>query len=161
TVHHENPYTINAATRVDDPFFVQTLSDKSFQSPYGPVATGFTALVAAISGDHVPVAVLIFRLVAVAGFAMLLITVLRLGFSRNTALLIAWNPYIVFETANNAHFDIWLALILLIATNLWQQKQYMSGIGWLTIGALLKFISLVVLIPFVLRVFREIPYRKA
>lgn len=161
TAHHENPYTINAETRVDDPFFVQTLSDKSFQSPYGPLATGFTALVAAISGDRVPIAVLIFRLVAVAGFAVLLVTALRLGFSRNVVLLIAWNPYIVFETANNAHFDIWLAFILMLAINLWQQKRYMSGVGLLTIGALLKFISLVVLIPFVFRVFREIPYRKA
>jgi hypothetical protein len=62
------------------------------------------------------------------------------------ALLLGWNPVLLYETWGNGHNDIAMIFWVLLAALLISRKQYSLGILSLVAGTLIKFIP-VLLIP--------------
>jgi hypothetical protein len=142
-------------------------------SPYGPlwnlIASPFTAL----SGDNIIVALVGFKILMsaclLAGGWVIARALLAAGRPQDAAagaLLYTWNPLVLWEGVGNAHNDVLLTLLVLLALWAWaardvkpetevslpaleRRRSYVSGLGsaslvipLLVVAALLKYITL-------------------
>jgi alpha-1,6-mannosyltransferase len=114
-------------------------------SPYGPVWTWLEALVVLLfgAGDLLGLTVG-FKLLAFAGYGVtcwLLVILLRRRAPEFVAaglLIFAWNPLVLFETAANAHADIWIGAAVLAAVLLWEERRRVHALAVVTLSPLIK-----------------------
>jgi len=147
--------------------FVQVISDyprdvffeysawKNAPSAYGPLWEMLAGLAAILGGDGIIKTVIIFKLLpGIFHLASLAIVIL---FLRRTApqkalagaLLLAWNPLVLYETWGNGHNDMVMVFWILLAAWWLVQRRYTLAAISLLLGALIKFIP-ILLIPAVL-----------
>ena len=116
-VHGANPYSMPPSQFPEDPF-TEAANWTSFGNPYGPISSVVQAGLCAVSGDRVWVGVYAFKLLCalchLATAWLIYLAVARLRPERDHArlayYLYLWNPWILLETAGNAHNDALLAL---------------------------------------------------
>lgn len=115
SVHGANPYTMPPAQFPEDPF-TQKANWTKFGNPYGPVSSLVQAGVTGVSGDRVWIGVYVFKLlcalchIATALCLWRAAKHLRPERAPLVYYLYLWNPWILVETAGNAHNDALLAL---------------------------------------------------
>jgi hypothetical protein len=63
---------------------------------------------------------------------------------------VLWNPLLLFETAGNGHNDVAMVFFVLLALVLEQRERHLPPVLALTVSALFKFVSLLLLPPLVL-----------
>ncbi|MGD8759933.1 MAG: polyprenol phosphomannose-dependent alpha 1,6 mannosyltransferase MptB, partial [Anaerolineales bacterium] len=149
SVHGLNPMVDIPSQIPDDPFY-EFASWRSVTSPYGPAWEALTALTSSIAGDGYLSNVIAFKTVAVLGF---LITAIAVGLSLEKwapgrvavgLLLYAWNPLVICKTGGAGHNDAVMTAWLLVSIALLLRERYLLATLAAVVGALVKFIPLMV-----------------
>lgn len=151
SVYGANPFLDVAQQFPADPFYPY-LVWRSIPSAYGPLWEMLAAGVARLAGNDIIANVLAFKMLNGLFFAISLglvaLILRRTAPERALAgvVLLAWNPVVLYETIGNGHNDIVMAVWLLAAAWAIISRRYTLGILALVVGALVKFIPLL-LIP--------------
>ncbi len=130
-----------------DPMWSQT------PTPYGPLFLTLSRGVAALVGDNPYLAVIAFRLIAVAGVAMLAIYLPRLAFhcgidASKALWLGVLNPLVLMHFVSGAHNDALMIGLITAGLVLAIEGRGVSGVMLVTLGSMVKPIGLLAL-PFV------------
>jgi hypothetical protein len=150
-VYGANPFRDVISMFPHDPFFKYPWW-KNSPSAYGPLWETLAGITAWLAGDGIIANILAFKILP--GIFHLMSIVVVLSFLRRVepqhalsgALLLGWNPVMLYETWGNGHNDIAMMFWILLAALLISQKQYLLGTLSLVAGMLIKFIP-VLLIP--------------
>lgn len=150
-VYGANPFRDLISQFPNDPFFKYPWW-KNSPSAYGPFWETLAGITAWLAGDGIISNILAFKILP--GIFHLTSIVVIVAFLRRNhpqyalsgALLLGWNPVLLYETWGNGHNDIAMMFWVLLAALLISQKQYSLGTLSLVAGTLIKFIP-VLLIP--------------
>jgi len=153
-VHHANPFQQVIADYPNDPFH-EYAAWKNARSAYGPLWELLAGLTARLAGDGIIANVLAFKLLSgifhLAGVAVVVLYLRQTAPEQalGGALLLGWNPLMLYETWGNGHNDVAMAFWFLAAAWWILRRHYTLAVLSLLVGALMKFIP-VLLIPAVL-----------
>ncbi len=156
SVYHANPFKDVAAQFNSDPFYPYT-AWRSSVSAYGPVWEMLAGFVTRLAGNSIIANVLAFKLMLggflAAGVALVVMILRRLTPERALAglVLLVWNPIVLVETIGNGHNDLAMMMWVLLAAWLLLQRRYSLSALALLVGALIKYIPLL-LLPMVLAI---------
>ncbi len=122
-------------------------------APYGPVFVSLSSLVSTIAGDRVAVAVLAFRVVAVAGIAAAAVGVHHLARSSgrdpvDAMILAVANPLVLFHLVSGAHNEAVMLGFLVTGVALGRR----GGSGWLHLGIVVCAFAAAIKLPAILAV---------
>ena len=148
-----DPYTVGVASI---PGWFRDGVDPMWQNtptPYGPLFLALSRGVAALVGDNPYFAVVLFRLIAVAGVALLAYYVPRLAFhSGIDASKALWlgvmNPLVIMHFVSGAHNDSLMIGLVVAGLAIAIEGRPMLGVVVLSMGGMVKPIGLLAL-PFV------------
>lgn len=150
-VYGANPFRDLISSFPHDPFFKFPWW-KNSPSAYGPLWEALAGVTARLAGDGIVANILAFKILP-GIFHLMSIAVVVLFLRRvepqralSGALLLGWNPVLLYETWGNGHNDIAMMFWVLLAALLISKKQYSLGTLSLVAGTLIKFIP-VLLIP--------------
>lgn len=153
-VYHANPFQQVIKNFPDDPFY-EYAAWKGARSAYGPVWESLAGLTAWLAGDGMIANVLAFKFLP--GFFHLASVAQVIQYlnrkspeqARSGALLLGWNPMMLYETWGNGHNDVAMAFWFLLAAWWIIHRRYTLAVLSLLAGALIKFLP-IVLVPAVL-----------
>jgi alpha-1,6-mannosyltransferase len=161
-IYWHNPFYSVATNFPDDPFRPY-MAWPGHPSAYGPLWELLAAGAAYLSGDGIIANVIVFKLIGgffLAASTLVVIAILQRFAPERAlagALLLAWNPIILYETLGHGHNDIAIVFWILLAVWLLLSKRYTLTILALLVGALIKYIPLLMLPAAGLIVLRELP----
>ncbi|MGN6811991.1 MAG: polyprenol phosphomannose-dependent alpha 1,6 mannosyltransferase MptB [Thermomicrobiales bacterium] len=144
-----NPYLFPPSTFPHDVFFRYT-NWADYTSPYGPIWNLLGAALTRIAGDNLIWSVLLFKLVALAGYlacGVLIWAVLRaLGRPPlpGTAFWL-WNPLVLLEFPGAGHNDVLMLAVLLGGLWLYLTGRYQTAFVALAVAGLVKAVAFAVL----------------
>lgn len=153
-VHGANPFHDLISRFPNDPFFKYPWW-KNSPSAYGPLWEALAGVTARLAGDGIIANILAFKILPgifhLASIAVVVAFLRRIQPQHALfgALLLGWNPVVLYETWGNGHNDIAMMFWILFAALLIIQKRYSLGVLSLVAGALIKFIP-ILLIPAVM-----------
>ena len=137
--------TVHPASEVPSLPFAEYNAYANFPSNYGPVWIWIEAAVVAVVGKPDLTALTLgFKGAAIAAYAatcIVLVVLLRRRAPDHVAaglLAFAWNPLVLFEVAVNAHNDVWIGLLVLLAVLFWEMRRTLWMLAALTLAALIK-----------------------
>jgi hypothetical protein len=118
-------------------------------SPYGPLWNQLSAPVTWLAGDDMLGALVLYKLMMAAGLvagAWVIVQLLR-AFGRESeagtgALLYLWNPLVLWEGVGNAHNDVLVTLLVLLALWAWAARRGGLVVPALLLAALIKYVTL-------------------
>src|SRR6266498_86439 len=150
-IYGANPFRDVISSFPHDPFFKYPWWKHS-PSAYGPLWEALAGITARLAGDGIIANILAFKILP--GIFHLTSIAVVVSFLRRTqpqhalagALLLGWNPVVLYETWGNGHNDITMMFWVLLAALFISQKRYSLGILSLVAGTLIKFIP-ILLIP--------------
>jgi len=149
-VYGGNPFVETGVDFRSDPFY-EYMAWKVDSSAYGPVWELFAGLTARLAGDGIIANILAFKLLPGLFWAgsLLLVSVIMLRVLPQAALsgvyLLALNPVVLFSTWGNGHNDIVIVFWILLAVWAMVSDRYTLAILALVVGALVKFIPVLLL----------------
>lgn len=164
-VYGANPYLLPPSAFPADPFFQYT-NWPNYTSPYGPLWAVLGAGVTRLGGDSLIWSVLLFKLVALAGYlacgAVLWRLLRRLGRPPLPGVVLwLWNPLVLFEFPGNGHNDVLMLAGMLLGLWWVVAGRPRAGLAALAVAALVKYVALA-LIPLVAwRLLRPLPSWRA
>lgn len=145
-----NPFRDVAQQFAADPFYPYAAWPGT-PSDYGPIWEALAGGVARLTGDNIITTVIAFKLLCglflATGIGLVAIILRKVAPERALAgvTFLAWNPVILYETMGNGHNDIAMAIWLLAAAWAVLSRRYTLAILALLLGALIKFIPLLLL----------------
>ena len=151
SVYAGNPFRDVAAQFSGGPFYPYA-GWQQVPSYYGPAWEWIAAGVTRLTGDGIITNVLAFKVVVgvfLAGCVWTIWAILRRAAPERTlagVTFFAWNPVVLYVTLGNGHNDVAMVLCILLAVLALLQQRYTLTILALVLGALFKFIPLL-LIP--------------
>ena len=169
-VYGGNPFYKIPSDYAGDPFY-RYIAWRYSPSAYGPLWELLAAGTSRLAGvvrlrspqDDILANILAFKLLGLLfyGGCLALIAGILNRAAPERALagvcLFAWNPLVIYETAGNGHNDIVMAFFILLGMYALLRQRYAFAALALTAGALVKFIS-ILLVPIVLAVaWRALP----
>ncbi|GAA2580352.1 alpha-(1-_6)-mannopyranosyltransferase A [Winogradskya consettensis] len=107
-------------------------------APYGPVALLASRTVTAVTGEHVGAGVFGMRLVAVAGLALLAVTLPRLTRDGRAWWLVILNPLVLIHLVGGAHNDALMVGLLAAGLAAALHRHPVAGAVLVTMAALVK-----------------------
>lgn len=153
-VYGANPFRDLIASFPYDPFFKYPWWKHS-PSAYGPLWETLAGITAWLAGDGMIANILAFKILPgifhLTSLAVVVSYLRRVEPSRalSGALMLGWNPVLLYETWGNGHNDIAMIFWVLLAAWLIHEKRFTLATLSLLAGTLIKFIP-VLLIPAVL-----------
>ena len=150
-VYGKNPFQQVIAAFPDDPFY-EYAAWRRARSAYGPLWESLAGLTAWLAGDGIVANVLAFKLLPglfhLASVALVVLYLKREAPDKalSGALLLGWNPMLLYETWGNGHNDIVMAFWFLLAAWWILRQRYTLAAISLLAGALIKFLP-ILLIP--------------
>jgi hypothetical protein len=150
-IYGANPFRDVIADFPEDVFYEYPYWKHS-RSAYGPVWEGLAGLTARLAGNGIVMNVLAFKMLPgafhLASVAIVFFFLRRVAPERALAgvLILGWNPVALYEVWGNGHNDIAMIFWVLLAAVLIAQKRYTLATLSLVLGALIKFIPLL-LVP--------------
>jgi hypothetical protein len=150
-VYEANPFRDVISQFPHDPFYKYPWW-KNSPSAYGPLWETLAGVAARLSGDGIIANILAFKILpGIFHLASIIVVVALLRHTQpqralSGALLLGWNPLVLYETWGNGHNDIAMMFWVLLAVLFMSHKQYSLATLSLVAGALIKFIP-VLLIP--------------
>jgi hypothetical protein len=153
-VYAANPFQQVTAQYPSDPFFNFT-AWKNVPSAYGPLWEILAGMTARLVGDGIIANVLALKLLPgffyLAGVGMVVLHLRQTAPEQalSGAVLLGWNPIMLYETWGNGHNDAVMVLCVLLAAWLVLRHHFTLSVLGLIMGTLIKFIPLL-LIPAVL-----------
>jgi hypothetical protein len=157
-----NPYVVPGGAVGGDVIF-PLAHWHSFTTHYGPLWTLLSAGLARLGGENALVTVLLFKSVsALCNLANCLLVFLlahRLtgGDGVGALLLYAWNPLILIETAGSGHNDAAMMTFALLGLLLATRGRVLIGLAALVLSVLIKYLSVLLVLFFVIRCLRMEP----
>lgn len=153
--YHQNPIFIPPAQFPADP--IMPLSDgwSTKGAPYGPFGILIDAVPAVIAGDNLLLALVLTKLMfsgMMLGAAYVVYSLVRRLSPRHAlggAVLLAWNPLVLFEISANGHNDAAMLLLALVGLEAMVEGEYITGTLAVTLSALVKY-GTVLLLPLVI-----------
>ncbi len=150
-VYRANPFRDVVSAFPHDPFFKYPWWKHS-PSAYGPLWEMLAGITARLAGDGIIANILAFKILP--GIFHLMSIAVVVAFLRRSqprhalagAVMLGWNPVVLYETWGNGHNDITMMFWVLLASLFISQKRYSLGILSLVVGTLIKFIP-ILLIP--------------
>ncbi len=165
-VYGANPFQAVARQFPNDPFYRYTAWNWA-PSAYGPLWETLAGATARLSGNGIIANVLAFKLLVGVfwlGSIGLVAAILRQAAPERAlagVLLFAWNPLVLYETFGNGHNDITLVFWLLVTVWMLLHHRYTLAILALVLGALFKFIPVLLLPAAGLIALRQLPDMRA
>ena len=162
SVYGGDAYSLKVAFDPADPYLL-LYGHEYFGSVYGPLWTIISAGIVRLTGTHVGLTVLLFRLVAAGSIlagAGFLRSALRRIAPESVALgtvFFLWNPVTVMEAAGGCHNDATLVALLLCGVWLHTRGHRPGAAVAMTLAVLLKVIAAPVLLLYAWAVLRESP----
>ena len=160
SVYGGNPYSETMPFPDTDPFFVQ-YGIEYIPSWYGPVWTFISEAATWFTGERLGVTVLVFRLIAI-GCALitsgLIWSCLRKYSPENATrglVLFMWNPLLVMETGLSGHNDPVMLAFVALGVWLHLRGHKACAVVALTLSALVKFLTGMLVPLYMLLVIRE------
>lgn len=160
---HQNPYVVAGGEYADQSPLPRFMEAKTRPSVYGP-AWQIMTLPSLIAQDNILSSILIFK----AMFFLMGLGCLVLAFfyspSQNSAIhaerifaaaAVAWNPLLLLIAIGQGHNDIAMALFIALALAALSFRRPLMGYASLILSALVKFISLPLLLPVTVLVYRD------
>ncbi|HJW84085.1 MAG TPA: hypothetical protein VJ754_07255 [Anaerolineae bacterium] len=160
--HGGNPFYDTPADYRRDPFRAYVAWPRS-TSAYGPVWEWLAAGASRMAGDNVLANVLVFKtlgLIFYIGGIVLIARILHRHAPERAlqgVCLFAWNPLLIYATAGNAHNDIAMVFLVLLAIDTLSRRRFTLAATWLAAGALIKFIPILLLPVVIAAGLRAIP----
>jgi hypothetical protein len=165
-VYGANPFRDVAKQFASDPFYPYVAWQRT-PSAYGPIWESLAGGVTRLVGDGIIANVLAFKalggLFLALSIGLVAVILGRMAPERALAgvVLLAWNPVVLYETIGNGHNDLAMAVWLLAAVLAILSRRYTLAVLALLVGALVKFIPLL-LIPLAgLIALRDLPDARA
>lgn len=155
-----SPYAAEMANPTTDPYYIQ-FGLEYLPSWYGPVWTFISAGVTFFTEENVGVTVLVFRLIAIVCALLasgLIWACLRKFSPENSArglVLFLWNPLLVIETGLSGHNDSVMLVLVLLGVWLHLRGNKACAVLALTLSALVKFLTGMLVPLYILLVLRE------
>lgn len=165
-VYRANPFRQVAAQFSNDPFY-RYMAWRRTPSAYGPAWETLAALTARVAGNGIIANVVAFKLLTgtflAASVGVVAAILRRIAPRRALAgvLWLAWNPVILYETLGNGHNDIVMVFWMLAAAWALLRRRYTLAILFLLVGALVKFMPLLLLPAAGLVALRDLPGTRA
>lgn len=155
-VHYQqNPLAVPPKVFVGDPM-LKTVNWAAHPSPYGPLWALLTVPFGAIGGSDLILNLYLFKVETAFFFladALMVFFILR-QFDRQHRLpgflLLAWSPLAIFEWPGNGHNDSIMIFFVLLSVYFLVRKQWTWVIPALVASVLIKYISAILLIPFLI-----------
>lgn len=160
SVYHENPYDAAPAGVAIDPFMPH-FGQQYLPSWYGPLWTLISAGITWFGGEHVGLIILLFRSFAVisalfcALFIWLILRKTKPQCAAQGLVFFLWNPLLVMETGLSAHNDCTMLAIALLGFWLHLRGAKVAALVALTLSALIKFFTGMLIPLYVVLVLRE------
>jgi alpha-1,6-mannosyltransferase len=159
-VHYgENPLAVPPVVFKGDPF-LKMVNWAAHPSPYGPLWVMLTVPGSLVAGDDLMLNLMLMRALPVIfflGCALVIAAILR---HKNPSqqvvgtLLFAWNPLVLFEGPGNAHNGIIMMFFAVGAIYFLVRRQWLWVIPALVASILVKYITAILLIPFLIYCWR-------
>lgn len=154
-VYHGNPY-VDYIQNYDNDALYAWVFYRWHETPmvYGPLWGIISAGLALVSGKSLVINLFIFRLFVVACFGVstwLLYKILekiKPNIKYFGTFMFAWNPLVLWQTANAGHNDMAMVMLALLAMWLYLKKKYLWVLPILVLACLIKYIFVLIL-PFV------------
>ncbi len=161
-VYGANPFQQVAADYPDDPFFPY-VAWKRAPSAYGPGWEAMAGLTANLAGNGILANVFAFKLLA--GIFWLGCSVVvaiamqnkKPQYTLSGFLLFTWNPVVIYEVWGNGHNDMALVFWVLIAYLAILRGRHSLGVLSLVMGAVFKFIPILLIPPVLIIALRGEP----
>ena len=144
STHHANPYIRAPGSFAGDPF-IRRIDPmwRQTRSVYGPLFTGWSALITWVAGNHILLLRLGFQLTALATvLATAWLLDRRSGGDPRVLALVLLNPLVVFSLVNDAHVDAVVGLAVLAAVLLLERRRPAAAGAALAVGFLVKVFAL-------------------
>jgi hypothetical protein len=147
--HGVNPHLFRPADFPNDPFMTYS-AWPYITSPYGPLWTYVSALIGWMSGASLLTYLLLFKglalLVHLVNSGLIYATLRRWSssYALAGAVLYAWNPLVLFESAAGAHNDGAVMLPVLAAIYLFVRRRFALSIVVSALGCLVKMPMIIV-----------------
>ena len=168
TAYGQNPISVPFDVHPNDPWMpFATAYWAERVSPYGPLWNAVAAPITALSGDRMAVALIGFKLLgllcilACAWLIARIVAATGRDDAATGALLFLWNPLVLWEGVGNAHNDLVLALLLLLALYAWAARRAALVLPALVLATLLKYVTLPLLPLAAIALWRRTPDRAA
>ncbi|MDD5371355.1 MAG: hypothetical protein PHQ40_19925 [Anaerolineaceae bacterium] len=166
TLYGGNPFHDLAVQYPKDPFYRYT-GWRTSPTAYGPAWELLAGIAARVAGDGVVANVMIFKLLsgifqaALVGVVATFLRVIAPERALAGAWLVAWNPLALYETFGNGHNDAIMAFWIVVAVYMLYQGYHTRAGLALLVGALFKYVSILLLPIAVLIALRSLPDGKA
>lgn len=151
-VHGYNPFVVPPNAFPMDTYVPFHSQWAGVASPYGPLWEWLAAPLARLGDGTLLGSLLAFKgasLAAYLGCTALVADILRRRDPRRLVwglVAFCWNPLVLIEAHANGHNDLVMVLFVLFAVWLWESGRYVWVIPALVLGALVKYVPLV-LVP--------------
>jgi len=162
TVHHGvNPHLYRPADFLGDPLMWYS-AWPHITSPYGPVWTYLSAAIGMLSGSSLLTYLLLFKGLALAvhllnaGLIYALLARWRPSYALAGAVLYAWNPLVLFESAAGGHNDGLVVFFILLAVHLFARGRFALAIPAATLSCLVKMPTVIIVPLFVVAGWRAL-----
>lgn len=153
--YHHNPIVTPPAAFPGDPLMALSDGWRSSASPYGPLGVVIDAVPTLIFGRNLLANLIMLKLmfgamgIAEAYTVYVIIRRYRPTWALSGAVLVAWNPLLLFEVCVNGHNDIAMMLFAMLGIASLAEDELTLGPVLLVASVLVKYTT-VILLPLVL-----------
>jgi hypothetical protein len=159
-VHYgQNPLAVPPMAFKGDPF-LKTVNWQRHPSPYGPVWVLLTVPGSLIAGDDLVLNLVLMNALAVIFFLGCVLMIAAILRHKNPGqqvvgtLLFAWNPLVLFEAPGNGHNGIIMMFFALVALYFLVRRRWLWVIPALVASVMVKYITALLLVPFLIYCWR-------
>jgi len=138
---------------------------KDATSAYGPAWETIAALTVRIAGPDRDTNVVVFKLLSCLGYALtaaLIAWALRALAPERAMLgayLFAWNPLMVYFAGGTGHNDMLMVAAMALSVGCLLRRWYVPAAAAAVVGALIKFIPLLLIPIIAIKIWHDLPWR--
>ena len=166
TRYGQNPLTVAPSAFKGDSF-LKTIPWAEHPSPYGPLWVLLTVPGSLIAGSNFVFGLYLMNGLVIPfylGSILLVAAILRRmnpEYKLAGTLLFAWNPLVLFEGPGNGHNGIMMIFFALLAIFMMVKRKWMWVIPTLLASVLIKWVTAIFIIPFLIYCWRAQPDTRA
>ncbi len=146
--YHQNPYLVAPQNFSGNPFLKPIQTWRHCPMVYGPIWTLLVSLISFLFPDNLFLQLLLLRIIlliilgGLIAVGVLAVRQFNFSWSFPTFIALAWQPFLLIHTVNNAHNDILIGFTLLLGLFLISRRDYFKGFISLWFGVLIKYTPL-------------------
>jgi len=153
--YHANPMFVPPSQFPNDPIMALSDGFRGVPAPYGPISIFLSALPMIVVGGNLLANLILLKLMYSAMLLACAYLVYRIvqqvdeRYALTGALLVAWNPLLLFEIGGNGHNDVSMMLLALLGVQSLVEGEFFFGLLLVVLSVLVKYAT-GLLLPLVL-----------